>query len=135
MERVEGERLVTDVGVFDLAGLAAAIERERVARGLTWVGLSREVGVAASTIKRFAGASDAEADGVLTLVAWLGVPPEDFIENSSVSAELLPSSRGGVIRVDMDLVGRPGSRTSIQRLATAAQHAGVSVASLTRRSP
>lgn len=56
---------MSDVDRFDLARLASSIERARLERGLTWAGLSREVGVAASTIKRLAIASDAEADGVL----------------------------------------------------------------------
>jgi hypothetical protein len=41
-------------------------------RGLTTAALAREVGVGASTIRRFRTADDAEADGVLALVAWTG---------------------------------------------------------------
>ncbi|MEM8748479.1 MAG: hypothetical protein AAGF91_17380, partial [Actinomycetota bacterium] len=67
---------------FDLASLATAIERERVARGTTMAALARTLGVSASTIRRFATASDAEADGVLAAIGWLGVAPEDFVAGS-----------------------------------------------------
>jgi hypothetical protein len=132
---------VTDGDLFNLAQLASSVERARLERGLTWAGLSREVGVAASTIQRLAIASDAEADGVLALIGWLGVPPEDFIVASSVLGELLPPARGGFIRADMSLAAdlpstparsRPNARTSIQRLVATAQGAGRTVASLTR---
>lgn len=100
--------------------------------------LSRQVGVAASTIRRFRTASDAEADGVLALIGWLGDPPEDFMVNATADGTLLPPTNGGMIRVDMDVVseaatGRRGAkRTTIQRLAFAAQASGRTVASLTR---
>ncbi|MEM9042751.1 MAG: hypothetical protein AAGD33_22940 [Actinomycetota bacterium] len=129
---------------FDLASLAAAIERERVARGLTVAGLARDAGVSSSTIRRFATASDAEADGVLAAIGWLGVAPEDFVADSTVVGTRLAPVLDGMIRVDLDAVAalptwtggsRVGSRTTIQRLVTAAQSSGRAVASLTRWSP
>jgi hypothetical protein len=111
---------------------------------MSWAALARDVGVAASTIKRYSRATDAEADGVLALLRWLGVPPEDFVAKSSVRAELLRPFSDGMIRVDMCLVaelpswsfrGGLGSRTSIQTLIRASQAAGRTVASLTRWSP
>lgn len=131
-------------GQFDLAELGRSIDHARSDRHLTWAALSKQVGVAASTIRRFSTASDAEADGVLALVAWLGVAPEQFVVNSTATGVLLPPAGDGVIRVDMALVApllegprqtRPGTRTTIQRLVAAAQAAEVSVASLTRWSP
>ena len=101
------------------------------------VALAREVGVSASTIRRFRTAADAEADGVLALITWLGDPREAFIIDSSVGGAPLPPAGIGMIRVDMDLVievasgGRTANRTTIQRLAIAAQASGRTVASLT----
>lgn len=126
---------------FDLSQLWRSIDEERQARGMTWASLSEEVGVGVSTIRRFSEASDAEADGVLALVGWLGVAPECFIAESSVDGSPLPESGGGMIRVDMgaiaqlthgEVVAQGRTRTTIQRLVGAAQASGRTVASLTR---
>ncbi len=137
-------RMSGNDGRFDLAELSRWIDDERSDRQLTWAALSKQVGVAASTIRRFSSADDAEADGVLALVGWLGVEPEQFVVNSAVTGALLPPAGDGVIRVDMALVApllegprraRLGSRTTIQRLVAAAQAYELPVASLTRWSP
>ncbi len=125
---------------FDLAELSSRIDQLRDERGLTMMALAREVGVAASTIRRFGTAADAEADGVLALIAWIGDVPEKFITGSLVDGSPLADSGTGTIRVDMALVeegsGRRSTRrTTIQRLANAAQTSGRTIASLTRWSP
>ena len=124
---------------FDLAELYRWIDRARVDSGLTWVGVSRQTRVAASTIRRFESAADAEADGVLAQIGWLGVAPEAFVAATTVAGALLPPAGDGLVRVDMGLVaeviggrGRVGARTSIQRLVAVAQGAGRTVASFTR---
>lgn len=129
--------------LFDLRGLFRAVDAERERQGLSWAALARRVGVAASTIRRFGDADDAEADGVLALVRWLGVAPEDYVAGDSVTGKRLPPADGGYVRVDMESVavadddpsGAAGrSRTSIQNLVAVAQRSGRPVASLTRRS-
>jgi transcriptional regulator with XRE-family HTH domain len=125
---------------FDLGELFERVDRVRRASGQSWASLARQVGMAASTIRRFERAADAEADGVLTLVAWLGVPPEEFISGARVAGKPLPAIDGGYVRVDMgrlgEVTGAPGesasTRTSIQRLAMAAQTSGQNVASFAR---
>lgn len=141
-ERWRARSRVTGVDVdrqpFDLGKLSYRIDELSEERGLTMTALAREVGVAASTIRRFRTADDAEADGVLALIAWSGDPPEQFIADSLVSGTRLPPAGTGQIRVDMDLVVRARSgrgaptRTTIQRLVIAAQASGRTVASLTR---
>lgn len=123
---------------FDLGELSRRIDEAREERRLTMAALANLVGVSSSTIRRFRTADDAEADGVLALISWLGDPPERFIERSAVvGAQLLPSGTG-YVRVDMDLVddttpgGSKRTRTTIQRLATAAQERGCTISSLTR---
>ncbi len=128
--------------VFDLAGLHRAIDAERQIREGTWEALAREVGVSASTIRRYQHADDAEADGVLALVRWLGCSPEEFIQDNIVDGEALDPSGEGYVRVDMQqvkeldvgVVGRSpqATRTSIQRLVEVAQRAGQPVTTLTR---
>lgn len=130
-------------GHFDLSDLFDSIHEERTRRAMTWKALSDEVGVSAATIRRFGSAADAEADGVLALIRWLDVPPEQFISDGAVSGERLPPAAGGYVRVDMHLVAqaagaaggsRGRSRTTIQRLAETAAVAGQTIASLVRLS-
>lgn len=129
--------------LFDLRLLFCAIDSEREREHLSWAALARAVGVSSSTIRRFADADDAEADGVLALVRWLGVAPEDYVVDSQVKGQLLPHGEGPIVRVDMELVAlannesggaRGRTRTTIQRLAATAQQTQRSVASLTRTS-
>lgn len=127
---------------FELGALYRSIDQARLDHRLSWAALAGRCGVAASTIRRFERAADAEADGVLALIGWLGVPPERFVTGAIVAGEPLPPAGGGVVRVDMSLLGtasrehrastRAGDRTSIQHLVTVAQTAGRTVASLTR---
>ena len=126
--------------LFDLEELFRALDAERERRGMSWVALARNVGVSPSTIRRYRDADDAEADGVLALVRWLGVAPEDFVAGTSVPGETLAPEVDGFIRVDMGEVsqvsGEPhrGTRTTIQRLIDVAQRSGRPVAALTRLS-
>ena len=130
-------------GDLDLAELASAIHQARIERGTTMADVARETGVAAATIRRYETAADAEADGVLALVGWLGATPERFIADSTVEGTPLPPTGDGMNRVDMDEVralpswppsSRSVERTTIQRLVAAAQCDGRTIASLTRRS-
>ena len=94
--------------------------------------------MAASTIRRFETAPDAEADGVLALVGWLGATPEDFVIAADVAGERLAPADGGFVRVDIARVAavtggrRVTGRTTIQCLVEAAQTSGRSIASFTR---
>lgn len=133
--------VATERAPFDLNRLGRRIDEERQHRDLTWSALTRDVGVATSTIRRFAVAVDAEADGVLALIEWLGLTPEEFVADSTVAGALLPPAGEGTIRVDMSLLmqlptwprrARAGTRTTIQRLVTTAQASQTTVASLTR---
>lgn len=135
-------RHVDERAPFDLAALGRSIATRRTESGLTWAELARQTGVSASTIKRFAAAADAEAeaDGVLNVVEWLGVPPEEFVRNCSVDGVRLSPAGDGVTRVDMELiralpawpqVSRSQTRTTIQRLVAVAQESRRTVASLT----
>ena len=80
-------------GQFDLHQLSRQIDEARRDRDLTWSEIAQEVGVSTSTIRRFATASDAEADGVLALIGWLGIAPEQFVVGG-VAHVASPSTRG-----------------------------------------
>lgn len=127
--------------LFQLRALFEAVDAERERRALSWAALSREIGVAPSTIRRFADADDAEADGVLATLQWLNAPPEHYILDSMVTGTRLRPTSEGHVRVDMqriaEAIGDPRgangrTRTTIQRLAVAADAAGQPIASLTR---
>lgn len=135
----ERDGMLVDGAQFDLQSLFLAVDAQRVALELSWAALGRLVGVDPSTIRRFGTADDAEADGVLALVRWLEVPPEDFVSGGLEGGERLAPPGMGMVRVDMDAVreldssvsaGR--SRTTIRRLVAVATEAGRTVASLTR---
>jgi transcriptional regulator with XRE-family HTH domain len=64
---------------FDPRALYAALDAERVSRGLSWKEMEEEIGVAASTMKRLQQGGRFELDGVLFIVQWLGRPVEDFL--------------------------------------------------------
>jgi hypothetical protein len=64
---------------FDPPALYVALERERLARGLSWRELEQQVGVAASTMKRMARGGRYEVDGVMFVLQWLGRSAEDFL--------------------------------------------------------
>lgn len=126
---------------FDLQALFHAIDAERQEHNLSWTALSHQVGVSASTIRRYSQANDAEADGILILIQWLATAPEDYITKNTTTPEKLTPPENGPVRVDMNRVadaskdprGAAGrTRTTIQRLVRAAQDTNQSVASLTR---
>jgi transcriptional regulator with XRE-family HTH domain len=68
---------------FDAAALYAALDRRRIARGLTWPQVAAETGVSAATIKRTKEGGRMEVDGMLALVDWLGVTVETFVRRLS----------------------------------------------------
>jgi hypothetical protein len=126
---------------FDLGALFRSVDTQRIDAGLTWKDVARSTGVAVTTIRRFAMAEDAEADGVLALIGWLGVAPEAFVTGGTVVGEPLRASKDGFVRVDMTRVAALAgararsvrtTRTTIRRLASVAEQAGCSIASLTR---
>ncbi len=126
---------------IDLQALFHAINAERQRQHLTWTEFSRQVGVSASTIRRYSQANDAVADGVLILIQWLATAPEDYITGNTITPQKLTPPGDGPVRVDMNLVadasqdprGADGrTRTTIQRLVRAAQDTNQPVASLAR---
>lgn len=128
-----------DHGAFDLGELYRRVEDARLSAGQSWAAVARATGVAASTIRRFEHAHDAEADGVLAVLAWLGVAPEELVVSGGRGTPL-PSPNGGFVRVDQQRVAaimgarRAANRTTIQRLVAVAHTSGQSIASLTRSS-
>ena len=72
---------------FDLRALYDALDAQRIARGISWAALAREVNrfragghpVAASTITGLRVTRVGEGDGILQMLLWLGRTPESFV--------------------------------------------------------
>ena len=87
----------TGLADFDLAALRAALDERRVARGLTWAGVLREINAAfgevparaigTSTVTGLGTRRVAEADGVLQMLRWLGRTPESFVSDHPRAAD------------------------------------------------
>jgi len=67
---------------FDASALFTALDRQRIDRGLTWDQVGREIGVSAATIKRTQLGGRMEVDGMLAMVAWLGLSVETFVRET-----------------------------------------------------
>ena len=71
---------------FDSRALYYALDTRRIERGLTWKEVAAEIGMAPATILRTKGGGRMEVDGMLAMVAWLGVPVETFVREASNKA-------------------------------------------------
>jgi transcriptional regulator with XRE-family HTH domain len=67
---------------FDSKALYHALDTRRIERGLTWKEVALEIGVASATIARTKDGGRMEVDGMLAMVAWLGVPVETFVREN-----------------------------------------------------
>lgn len=64
---------------IDVGGLYAALDAERIARGLSWRQMAKEIGVSPSLLSRLGNDLRPDADGFATLVSWLNMPAEQFM--------------------------------------------------------
>jgi len=72
---------------FDARALNQALDQQRRERALSWDAVAREIGVSKSTILRTKSAGRMAVDGVLAMVAWLGVPVERFVRDGTHAAD------------------------------------------------
>ena len=64
---------------FDVDALRAALDGERIARGLTWTDVSAESGVSASTLTRLSQGKRPDVDSLTALTHWMGVSADRFM--------------------------------------------------------
>ncbi len=67
---------------FDSRALYEALDAQRKSRDLSWREVAAEMGVSVATISRTQHGGRMEVDGMLAMVAWLGVPVEHFVRES-----------------------------------------------------
>lgn len=72
---------------IDTAGLYAALDAERTARGLSWRQLAKEIGTSPSLLSRLGNDQRPDADGFATLVRWLKMPAEAFMIDADATSE------------------------------------------------
>ena len=71
---------MTDESIrFDLAALYRAIDSRRLRRRLKWPDAAAEIGLPLQTVQSARTATRLDADTVLAMVRWLGLPPETFV--------------------------------------------------------
>jgi transcriptional regulator with XRE-family HTH domain len=64
---------------FDVDALHAALDGERIARGLNWKDVSAESGVSASTLTRLSQGKRPDVDSLTALTHWIGVSADRFM--------------------------------------------------------
>src|SRR5262245_58004664 len=68
---------------FDSKALYKALDERRLSREMSWRQVAAEIGVSVSMIARTQRGGRMEVDSMLAMVAWLSVPVETFIRDSS----------------------------------------------------
>jgi transcriptional regulator with XRE-family HTH domain len=68
---------------FDAKALYRALDEQRTARGQSWREVADAIGVSVATITRLRSGGRMEVDGMLAMVAWLGVPVETFVRETN----------------------------------------------------
>nr|WP_312638956.1 helix-turn-helix domain-containing protein [Rhodococcus qingshengii] len=72
---------------IDVTALFAAVDGVRKQRGQSMRQLAKEIGVSPSLLSRLGNGYRPDADGFVTLVRWLGMPAEQFVEGDDSAAD------------------------------------------------
>lgn len=77
-----------DKGIFDLVAFYAALDSQRVAKGLAWKDvpwkdLAEQAGISASTLTRMAQGRHSDVDGLALLLAWSGLDTAQFLPQAN----------------------------------------------------
>ncbi len=69
-------------GQFDGEAFHAALDAQRLGRGMTWKKVAEESGVSASTLTRMAQGRHPDVDSMASLLAWSGLDADSFVRRS-----------------------------------------------------
>jgi uncharacterized protein YfiM (DUF2279 family) len=134
-------------GDFSIAALYAALDAQRVARGLSWQQVAREVSgrfdqspatpVSPSTLRGLCTKGSVEGDGVLQMLSWLRRSAESFVPGSdATSTEYAEVAPRQILRFDAKALHAALDARRAERALTWTQVAdeigGIGAASLTR---
>lgn len=70
---------------FDSKALYLALDQKRRSLDWSWRQVASELGVSVPTITRTEKGGRMEVDGMLAMVAWLGVPVETFVREDAAT--------------------------------------------------
>jgi transcriptional regulator with XRE-family HTH domain len=104
---------VTAVVQVDVKALYHALDRTRTQHGLSWRQLATKLGVDVSTLTRMHDGRKLGADTAVTLVTWLRMPFEAFIDGGFPDETL--ELRDRVEALELDLVRERDKRLTAQR--------------------
>jgi hypothetical protein len=138
-ERPQSPEMVADGGTvrFDLAALYRAVDSRRLRRRLKWPDAAAEIGLPLQTVQSARSAAKMDADTVLAIVRWLGLPPETFVRPEREGPYPEYMDAGTVWRVDpailhARLAEAREARGMTWKAVAAELGDGISTASLTR---
>lgn len=80
--------------VFDNEAFFAALDAERVSRGMHWKAVAGEARVSASTLTRIGQGRRPDVDSFAALTSWAGLDPERFFRPAGVPSQ--PSALSGI---------------------------------------
>ena len=90
---------------FDYQALHRALNERRKGLGLSWNQLATQLRIAPQTLHRTEKGGPMEADGIRTMVSWLGLAPEFFVRARTggrvpKAMRCLPTAGPGLRRFD-----------------------------------
>ncbi|WP_249012217.1 helix-turn-helix domain-containing protein [Conexibacter sp. DBS9H8] len=104
--------------VFDNDAFFAALDAERVSRGMHWKAVAGEARVSASTLTRIGQGRRPDVESFAALTSWAGLDPERFFRSPSEPSQ--PSALSGIsilLRSDPQL--STDAATAIEELVKA----------------
>lgn len=99
-------------GEFDIVGFHAALDAQRVAKGLNWKEVSEQSGVSASTLTRMSQGRRPDIDGLALLLAWSGLDASNFLPGANSPEPLAQIAAN--LRADKNL--KPESAKALEEI-------------------
>lgn len=97
---------------FNIAGFYAALDAQRVSKGLNWKEVSTQCGVSASTLTRMSQGRRPGVDGLALLLAWSGLDASDFLPQANKPEPLAQITAN--LRADRNL--KPESAKALEEI-------------------
>lgn len=97
---------------FNITGFHAALDAQRVAKGLNWKEVAEQSGVSASTLTRMSKGRRPGVDGLALLLAWSGLDASNFLPKTNKPEPLAQVSAN--LRADRNL--NPESAKALEEI-------------------
>jgi transcriptional regulator with XRE-family HTH domain len=102
---------------FDNQAFFAALDSERISRGMHWKAVASEAGVSASTLTRIGQGRRPDLDSFAALTSWAGLDPDAFFRRAGEEQGSPLSEISLLLRRDPNL--SPDAATAIDELVKA----------------